>query len=558
MGTGGDVGDRDARVLAWLTAPEGASARPVLDATFAELPRIRQDAWRPWTPLVDALSRPTSLELPRWAWIALVLLLLLAISISTLTIAGRLRPFLDRLSALPALPAEMVAVACPQAFSAAGQVQCSMATVPERHERPDGPDVRVFVATFPAGTDRAVAGAAPIVVPITFDPYGEKTMLDLATSAQETGRQVIGVMPRGTGSGEPPLDCPEIASIQMPTAPASIADPAWRTSLADAVRSCRDRLTASGIDTEAYGLAEQAADLESIREGLGVNRWIVRTAGDDSRLALELLRRYPDHVQGAILVQPSFPGEDPAQVTAEAVPASLDALASMCAADPFCAGTYRPPDEAYAAAMRGGDAATVARAVRSAMATTGAVATIPSRLNQLGIGGTTWPADQAASHRWCLGFRLACSNEFGWIGGGDIASVCQGRALPPDPNAGTTETTVDIDVPALTGLVAADPWDVICLAWAGDHRDASTMRPVSSDVRVVVIAARLDPFHSIAAITTGMHDLSHGMLVTIPWAPEGIGGRCLYADDAAWLDDQSADLPAGCTQVDAPRFADAP
>ena len=174
MGRRRRSGRRDARVVAWLTAPEGASARPVLDATFAELPRIRQDTWRPWTPLLDALSRPASLELPRWAWIALVLLLLLAISISTLAIAGRLRPSVDRLSALPALPAEMVAIACPQAFAAAADVQCSMATVPERHERPDGPDVSVLVATFPAGTDHAVAGAAPVVVPITFDPTASR------------------------------------------------------------------------------------------------------------------------------------------------------------------------------------------------------------------------------------------------------------------------------------------------------------------------------------------------------------------------------------------------
>ena len=163
-----------------------------------------------------------------------------------------------------------------------------------------------------------------------------------------------------------------------------------------------------------------------------------------------------------------------------------------------------------------------------------------------------------ASHRWCLGFRLACSDEFGWIGGGDIASVCQGRALPSDPNAGTTGTSADIALPAVTGLVAADPWDVICLAWSGDHRDASTTRSVSSDVPVVVIAAGLDPFHSIPAITSGMRGLSRGRLLTVPWAPEGTGGGCLRADDAAWLDDPSAALPPACTQAAPPRFADAP
>src|SRR5215213_10422169 len=109
----GNAGDADSRIRAWLTEPERASARRVLDATFADLPTIPQERWRPWTPLTEGLSRPWSLELPRWAWIGLVLLLLLGVSIASLTAAGQLRPVLDRLSALPAAPAALTEISCP-------------------------------------------------------------------------------------------------------------------------------------------------------------------------------------------------------------------------------------------------------------------------------------------------------------------------------------------------------------------------------------------------------------------------------------------------------------
>ena len=308
----GTPGDLDARVLAWLTAPEGASSRRVLDAAFADLASIPQEPLRPWTPLLDALSRPASVELPRWAWIAVVLLLLLAISIATLTVAGRLRPWLDRLSALPVAPAALAEVECPGAFAAAGEVRCRMATVPQRHELSSGPSVRVLVAEFPTSGAAALPGAEPLLTPISLDPSGERTIVDLAATARSLGRPVIGVAARGTGASEPSLGCPELESVATPADPAEMAGAAWRGTLADAVRGCRDRLTAAGIDVTAYGLAQQAADLESIRQALGVDRWMVRTFGDDSRLALELIRRYPDHVAGVVLVGPSFPGEDPA------------------------------------------------------------------------------------------------------------------------------------------------------------------------------------------------------------------------------------------------------
>jgi len=526
----------------------------VLDATFADLASIPQDPWRPWTPLLDALSRPASIELPRWAWIAVALLLLVAVSIATVTVAGQLRPWLDRLSALPVEPATLADVECPGAFAAAGDVRCRMATVPQRHELSSGPSVQVLVAEFPTSGAAALPGAEPLLTPISLDPSGERTIVDLASSARTIGRPVIGVAARGTGASEPSLACPELETVATPGDPAEMTGAAWRGTLADAVRGCRERLTAAGIDVNAFGLAQQAADLESIRMALGVDRWLARTFGDDSRLALELIRRYPDHIAGIVLVNPSFPGEDPAQVTQEAVPGSIEALTALCDADQFCAGRYRRPSDAYAAAMRGEDAALVARAVRSTLAGSSTPATLPSHLDQVAAGDVAWASDLLVARGWCLGYQLTCSPVTGWTGGGEFSTVCLDR-LPP----ASAPPAVTADDPlGVVGLVAADPWDVICDAWVGDQRDASTIRSVSSDVRVVAIAAGVDPFHAPASTTQGMRDLSRGVIRSAPWTPEGASGQCVTAGDTAWVDDPLVSLPAECPLVVPIPFADAP
>jgi pimeloyl-ACP methyl ester carboxylesterase len=545
--------DLDARALAWLTEPERASSRRVLDATFADLASIPQDRWRPWTPLLDAVSRPASVELPRWAWIAVVLLLLLAVSIATVTVASRLRPWLDRVTALPAEPAALADVECPEAFAAAGEVRCRMATVPQRHELASGPSVRVLVAEFPTSGAAALPGAEPLLTPISLDPSGERTVVDLAATARSLGRPVIGVAARGTGASEPSLGCPELETVATPADAAEMAGAAWRGTLADAVRGCRDRLSAAGIDVTAYGLAQQAADLESIRRALGVDRWIVRTFGADSRLALELIRRYPDHVAAVVLLGPSFPGENPAQVTEQALPASVEALTALCDADPFCAGRYRRPSDAYAAAMSGEDAFVVARAVRSTLAGSATAAALPSHLDQVAAGDIAWASDLHAARGWCLGYQLGCSAVTGWTGGGEFSTVCLG--LPP---GSVPPVVTESDAFGVADLVAADPWDVICDAWVGDARDDSTNRTVSSDVPVLAIAVSIDPFHALAFTTEGMRDLSRGILLIAPWAPEGASGPCLIAGATGWTDDPVASLPAACPLVAPIPFADAP
>ena len=226
-------------------------------------------------------------------------------------------------------------------------------------------------------------------------------------TAAGTGRTVIAVVPRGTGASEPSLACPELEGVPAPADAASLDSAAWRDALDAAVRGCRERLTASGVDVGAYGLEEQAADLESIRKGLGIDRWLVRTIGDDSRLALELIRRYPDHVAGAVLVRPSFPRRPTRARPPPTLRSSIGALASMCAGDAFCAGRYRSPDDA----LRRGDAGTGRRAGDAGAALDARHdrldRVVPSRLDRIAAGDLAWPLAQLADRGWCLGSSSA-------------------------------------------------------------------------------------------------------------------------------------------------------
>jgi hypothetical protein len=139
------LGPRDRRILAWITAPEAASARSVLDLAFADLRGVRQDRPRRWSPLVDALSRAVVVRLPRWIWIALALLLATAVTVATLLGVERLRLLFDRLTELPAVPAQMSSVACSAGLASAPNARCLTATLPVRHERPEGGSIAVSV-----------------------------------------------------------------------------------------------------------------------------------------------------------------------------------------------------------------------------------------------------------------------------------------------------------------------------------------------------------------------------------------------------------------------------
>ena len=178
-----------------------------------------------------------------------------------------------------------------------------MATVPERHERSGGPSIRLLVTRF---NPTVSTGADPLLFVREWQAGDQPYYTGAASSAESLGRPIYVIDLRGAGHSEPQLACPEVDGLSATVRVAAANDPGAIAAFAAAVTACRQRLVADGVDPAAYTLAEQAADIEAVRMGLGIGSWSLVSWGYGSRPVFETLRRYPGAVRSAMLVSPTI------------------------------------------------------------------------------------------------------------------------------------------------------------------------------------------------------------------------------------------------------------
>jgi pimeloyl-ACP methyl ester carboxylesterase len=161
------------------------------------------------------------------------------------------------------------------------------------------------------------------------------------TGAGWSDRDFIVLDQRGTGVSTPSLNCPEIEAVgiqELSTRPTE-ADGAPPTTEA-AVRACRDRLIAAGIDLRDYHSAIVADDLQDLRGLLGYTAWNLYGVSYGSRLALTVLRDHPAGVRSVILDSPAPPSVDLEASLPPAIVASLSNVFAQCAASAACAAAH--------------------------------------------------------------------------------------------------------------------------------------------------------------------------------------------------------------------------
>ncbi|MEV4897656.1 hypothetical protein AB0K48_50820, partial [Nonomuraea sp. NPDC055795] len=154
----------------------------------------------------------------------------------------------------------------PEPIEALATARCGVLEVPENRARPGGRTIRLAVAAIPA------ASAEPVQDPVVFmsgGPGGE-TFDDipfLVSSGLNRDRELIVMAQRGNLYDQPNLACPELDSFYVQAVGLPAYAPQTGRLMLDAVRRCRDRLTADGTDLSAYNSTQNAA-------------------GDDARLRL--------------------------------------------------------------------------------------------------------------------------------------------------------------------------------------------------------------------------------------------------------------------------------
>ena len=244
----------------------------------------------------------------------------------------------------PSIPYQPVFEAAPCAFPVPNSYnpECGYLVVPENRMRIDSRLIRLHVAIF-----RNWSGI-PVTDPVVHLAGGPGSS-SLEVAGYMFGRGLDAILDqrdfilfdqRGTGYSQPRLDCPERTSVTATLLEMGLSSEAAQSLIVDAFRRCRDRLITEGIDLSAYTSAASAADLNDLRLALGYEKLSLYGVSYGTRLALTLMRDYPEAVSSVVL-----DSTYPLQVnlyTALAPNAerAFNVFFDRCVADANCAGAY--------------------------------------------------------------------------------------------------------------------------------------------------------------------------------------------------------------------------
>lgn len=444
-------------------------------------------------------------------------------------------------------------------------VTCGTLTVPEDHNAPGSPDIRLAFAILKSRS------STPAPDPILYlaggpgiSPLGQYSGLARLVQPFLEKRDVILLDQRGVGFSEPALNCWEITNVDFDNLGMNLAYEARTALRVAAAEQCGIRQMDRGINLSAYHTTQSAADVEALRDALGYEQWNLYGISYGTRLALVTLRDYPAGIRSVILDSPY-----PPQVNfySESIPAAIrafDALFERCAADPACSAAYPDLRNVFFSLLAQLDSApiTVSTAYPGTDRRYDVVINHDSLVRAM-EGDLYYPGDvrylpfmiyEARSGRYDLwaeqiidGFassRLVFSN---------------GVYLANDCHEETPFTSFDDALASAGGnpavgypiLYSDAPSFEICEKWGIRAAEASEKSPVYSDVPALVLTWQFDPVMAPDWSRLTASTLSHSFLVEFPGIGHGVfrsAGECGRNMAADFLDDPSSAPDTGCIE----------
>ena len=308
-----------------------------------------------------------------------------------------------------------------------------------------------------------------------------------------------------------------------------------------------------------YGIAEAAADVEDLRIALGIDEWGISTHGSMSRFALEVLRRFPDHVREVVLDSPDRPQVDPFRQSIQGTRYAIDALSRACVANDGC--DRQTPDVAttlsHAVARLQSDPARVPlpsgvnllvdgamllRLVRQQMMSTGVdvIGQVPAASRRSRT--VTFPplmrsllASAAGGQAYCPGYLPTCLPSLGLYQGAYYSILCEDIA--PFVNSEVPERLARDD-PAYVEAFVDSPYREVCPAWPIEPSDPMVAQPVASAVPTLIVLGSLDPMSTVPYSQQSASGLRSSWTVVVPGFGHGVTGasRCIQDIRRAWLE----------------------
>lgn len=221
-------------------------------------------------------------------------------------------------------------------------VECGYVTVLENHSDPAGDTIRLAVAVFKAKS----ANPAPDPIIYLEGGPGGNSLSNSGTGFNQLfepfiqDRDVILFDQRGTGYSEPALNCTNFTDLIKDTLRENYPPSDEEFLLTKALQECATDLQDESIDLAAYNSAQNAADVDAIRQALGYEQVNLYGTSYGTRLALTVMRDFPAGVRSSIMGA-VYPPQVNLFIDALAgTDRVLDVLFAGCAADPACAEAY--------------------------------------------------------------------------------------------------------------------------------------------------------------------------------------------------------------------------
>ncbi len=219
-------------------------------------------------------------------------------------------------------------------------VKCGYAVVPEDHANPTGATVTLAVAVFKTPVQQP---APDPLIYLSGGPGGPavEDFADIgAVFAGVMGRDVIIFDQRGVGLSRPSLLCQERIDLNYESLDKAVRPEEAISQTVKATAACRDRLVKQGVNLQMYTSAVNAADVNDLRLALGydkVNLWGISYG---TKLALTVMRDFPNVVRSAVIDAVYPPQVDG---TADPILTGQRAFREVfktCASDSDCNSSY--------------------------------------------------------------------------------------------------------------------------------------------------------------------------------------------------------------------------
>ncbi len=192
----------------------------------------------------------------------------------------------------------------PEGSDLSDKLEFGYVSVPEQHNKPDGPVIQVAVARCKSTGDQPASD--PIVL-INGGPGDSNLDLFIRLMAGPIGkaflakRDVVIIELRGLRYSKPNLVCEEVFEAQLSMVDKDMKGDEANQVFLRAMRASHDRFVKEGINLSAYNNVESAADIALVMTTLKYDQFNMLAASAGTIVAQHVMRGYPARVRSVIL-----------------------------------------------------------------------------------------------------------------------------------------------------------------------------------------------------------------------------------------------------------------